>query len=261
MHYGDLLLRFTTPVLLLVLIILLVRRKQHREFPVFFAYVTFSIVADSARQIASGHPADYFIVYWAAEAFYGILALLVLREVFHRVFVVEYDLHPWVRYLLPFTVVLILSFSIYQGIQHTTGYSKIRYIKEMIYWFDLGVHTFQGALLLLLLGLRVIFPVRWLRYEFGIIAGFGCNAVFTMSADLLHFDFGSSYEAFFRYGPPIGFILATLIWLQAFYRPPEEIKRTGHDPQEILDLMRRHASTAERIKEWLRHNRPFALPR
>ena len=31
--------------------------------------------------------------------------------------------------------------------------------------------------------------------------------------------------------------------------------------QEILDLMRRHASTAERIKEWLRHNRPFALPR
>ena len=104
---------------------MLIGRKQHRQFPFFFAYAIFSVVADTARQIASGHPVRYFIVYWSAEALYGIVALLVLREVFHRVFEVEYDLYRWVRFLLPLTVVLILAVSVYHGIHRTAGYSHV----------------------------------------------------------------------------------------------------------------------------------------
>ena len=106
MHNGDLLLRFTGPAFLLVLVILLVKRKHHREFPFFFTYAIFSIIAAIARQTASSHPVGYFIVYWSAEALYGILALLVLREVFHHVFSVEYELHPWIRFPLPVTVIV-----------------------------------------------------------------------------------------------------------------------------------------------------------
>lgn len=261
MHYLDSLLRLIASGLLLGVITLLVTRKLYREFPFFFTYAAFSIAAHVFRHIASGHPVGYFIVYWSAEAIYAILALLVIREVFHHVFRVEYQLFRWMRFLLPVTVVVILGFSIYQGMESSAGYNKIRYAKEMIYWFDVGVHAFQVVLLLLLFALRLVFPVGWLRYEFGILAGFGCNAIFTTTADLLWFEHGTRYAAFFQYGPPAGYILATLIWLHAFALPPEKIKPPDYTLKEAVELINQQWGTFDVIRKWLRRNRPFQLSR
>ena len=259
MHYGDLLLRFSTPAILLVLIALLVRRKLYREFPLLFSYAIFSIIADISRQIASGHPVGYFIVYWSAEAIYGVLALLVLREAFHHVFSVEYRLLRWMRFVLPVTVMVILAFSIYEGMLSSAGYNKIRYVTEMIYWFDTGVHAFQGGLLLVLIVLSSVFPVRWLDYEVGIVIGLGINAIFTILADVLWFDFGNRFPMFLRYGPPAGYILATLIWLLAFSVPPKQTTKREYTDKEIAEIMREQWRTLAIIRKWLRRNRPFQL--
>src|SRR5947209_8700035 len=82
MHYAGLFLSFTAMALLLALIAILIKRKLHCEFPFFFAYAMFSIIAAISRQLASGHPVGYFIIYWSAEIIYAVLALLVVREVF-----------------------------------------------------------------------------------------------------------------------------------------------------------------------------------
>lgn len=261
MSYLDLLLRLVASVLLVALIALLVRRKLRPQFPFFFIYSILSILGTLSGQIASSHPVAYFIFYWSAQATYAVFALLVIREVFHHVFRSEYRLLRWMRFVLPITVIVILGFSIYQGIQSSAGYSKVRYVKEMIYWFDLGVHTFQAALLLLLIGLRAFFAAEWLRYEFGILSGLGCNAIFAMSADLLWFEYGSRFATFFQYGPPVGYILATLIWLQAFFPSPEEIQRPDHDPKELLGVMREQWRSLAIIRKWLRRNRPFQFSR
>jgi hypothetical protein len=52
-----------------------------------------------------------------------------------------------------------------------------------------------------------------------------------MFSMLLRFELGRNYEALFRYGPPVGYIIATLIWLHAFvYRPT-----IGLTPQMALE--------------------------
>src|SRR5947209_7357054 len=86
MHDANLLLRLVGLTFLIVLVVLLKKRKEQREFPFFFAYAMFSIIAAISRQLASGHPVGYFIIYWSAEIIYAVLALLVVREVFQHVF-------------------------------------------------------------------------------------------------------------------------------------------------------------------------------
>jgi len=86
-------------------------------------------------------------------------------------------------------------------------------------WFDVGVNGIAGIFLPLVIVLVLIFAVPWPRYEMAILGGFGVCAYTTMLSLLLRFQGGSRYDLLFRYGPPFGFIAATLIWLFAFIRP------------------------------------------
>lgn len=261
MHDANTLLRLFGIILLLGITILLIRRGQHREFRFFFIYVIFSIIAAMSRQIASGHPIVYFVLYWSAEAIYAVLALMVIREVFHHVLSFEYRFTRWARFLLPVTVIVIFGVSVYQGIHSSAGYSKILYLTQMIHWFDFGVHAFQAGLLVLLIVVCSLFSVPWLRYEFGIIIGFGINAVFTMAADLLWVEYGSRVALFSRYGPPAGYILATLMWLLAFSAPAKQGSKSEYSEKEMLELLREQWRTLAIIRKWLRRNRPLLLSR
>jgi len=235
MNYLNLLLRWPGLALLLVLIALLIRRKQHRKFSLFVAYLAFSILAAIVRIIASRDQLAYFVAYWSAEVIFATLALLVIRQVFHRVFAVEYRLFRWMRFLLPVTVVLILGFSFYEGVQVWNGHSQIRQLIAMINGFDIGVHAFQAALLFLLLVLRLLFPARWLRYEFGILTGYAFNSIVNICGDLLWLKYGSGYRLFYTYGPPMAFMLTTLIWLWVFSAPPEAIAKMNPSPDKLHD--------------------------
>ena len=82
MPVGDLLLRLTAPLILLALIVVLIRRKLYRQFPVFFVYLAYALSASGLRIAVKSQPKSYFVIYWSADIIYGILALLVIREVF-----------------------------------------------------------------------------------------------------------------------------------------------------------------------------------
>jgi hypothetical protein len=111
-----------------------------------------------------------------------------------------------------------------------------------------------------LLALTLAFPVEWRQYEFGILAGFGLNASITMIAYLLRFEWGSSFETFFRYGPPVAYFLATLIWLHAFFHPPQPMPRSQMDYQEMLGVVRRSRELLEKIEKALGLRRRVISP-
>jgi hypothetical protein len=207
-----------------------------------------------------GRPFLFFWIYWITAALDGMLALLVLREVFHRVFALPYAMYRWFRFLLPVTVLIILSISIWEMIYHPFGRSALGRLVSAVYWFDLGVHALEGAILLLVVALTLIFPVEWRQYEFGILAGFGISAGVTMFADLLRFVGGSTYETFFRYGPSVAYLLVTLIWLHAFIQPLQSPPRSQMDWEEMLGVVHRSREMLEKIKRTFGLRRQLLAP-
>ena len=250
MRVTDLILSLMAPTLLALLLVIFVVRRHYREFPFFFVYILYAPLA-TLRVLAGGRPLFHFWVYWITEALYGILALLVLREVFHRVFALPYDAYRWFRYLLPSALLMILGLSFSEAVIHPQGAGYIPRLITAIYWFDLGVHALEGTVLLLVIALIVVFPVAWRQHEFGILAGFGISACTTMLADVLVLNAGSRYETFFRYGPPIAYVLATFIWLHAFLRPPQSRPQSQLHPDEMLEIVRRSRKLLEKIERAL----------
>src|SRR5215472_13763508 len=251
MTVRDLILSFTAPAILLVLALIIVRRRLYREFPLFFTYVVFSAVVGALRETAIDHRFLYFWLYWITEALYGILALLVLREVFNRVFALPYEDYRWFRFLLPAALFIILGFSFLEAVIHPSGGGYIPRLITAIYWFDLGVHALEGTVLLLVVALIVVFPVAWRQHEFGILAGFGVSACITILADLMMLQAGSRYETFFRYGPPIAYVLATFVWLHAFLLPAQSRPQSQLHPDEMLEIVRRSRKLLEKIERAL----------
>ena len=258
MRIGDLILSYIPPVILLCIAGILVWRRLSAEFPFFFSSVVYAAAAGVLRTAVVYDAFLYFWLYWISEALYGVLALAVLREIFHRVFALPHAAFQWVRLLLPGALFLILTLSVWEMLYHPLGRNPR--IVSGIYWFDFGVHLLEGLILLLVLGLTTVFPVSWRRYEFGILAGFGINASVTMLAYLFRFEWGSRYELFFRYGPPVGYLLATLIWLHAFLQPPESLPKAQIGRDEMLGVVRRSRELLEKIEKVLGLRRHFAIP-
>jgi hypothetical protein len=259
MPVRDLILSFSAPAALICLLIIFLHRKMYREFSSFFIYIVYTLSA-TVLILLGGPPLVRFVVYWIAEALSAVLALLVLREVFHRVFALPYAAYGWFRFLLPGTVAIIVGVSLWETLTRPLGSGYLPRIASAIYWFDLGVHALEGTILLLVLALTIVFPVTWRRYEFGILAGFGISACVSMLADLLLLEWGHSHEMFFRYGPPIAYFLATLVWLHAFFRPPQPSRRSQMEPQELLEVVRRSRELLEKIEKALGLRRRVISP-
>src|SRR5690348_9924 len=109
----DLILSFTAPAILVGLAIILFRRRFYREFPLFFAYILYVPIADALRISVTGRATPYYWLYWITEAIYGIAEVLVIREVFRRIFALQYATWRWFRLILPGTVLLILALSLW----------------------------------------------------------------------------------------------------------------------------------------------------
>jgi hypothetical protein len=248
MSVVDLILRFTPAVILLVLAVVFVRRHFYKEFPLFFAYVAFSLIATAARFSVRNEPVPYFVVYWTTDAIYALLALLALNEVFKRVFELDYKEHPWFRFVLPLTALVIAGFFITQP--YVLSLAPAARISNIIFSFDIGVHCLEGVILLLFLLLQKILASAYDQYESGILTGFGLAAYITMSADVARSDFGSGFELYFRYAPPLGYILAAAIWLHAFVRKPLPQQKLKIRISELLQLLKRQQEFMDKISKW-----------
>lgn len=250
MTASDLVLSLAPPAILLGLVIIFLARKLYREFPLFFVYVLYASIAGILRTTV-GNRLLYFRLYWTTEAVYGVLGLLVIYEVLRRVFPIEHEhaSQRRLRWLLPVGVLLMLGlFTLLETRYHPLGHGQIPRLVRGIYWFDVGVHALEGIVLILVVALTQVFSLSWRKYEFGILTGFGISSFVTMFADLFRFELGGGYETFFRYGPPIAYLVAALVWLEAFFRPPEPDRR---DPQTGPDEMLDEVGRAKDFLAWI----------
>jgi hypothetical protein len=231
-------------------LVILARRRLYHRFPFFFAYTLYSILVTVVRLRTMGTPAVFFVSYWSTEIVYGILELLAIREVFKSVLEMYYSLYRWTRWLLPIAVTVMFGNSIWRAIYRSVGGGPLGGLAAGAYSLVLGILCLQAAIFLLCLRLsfRKHSPIRWTRYEAGILIGFGLAAVATALIRLARPQVGPAMELAFRYLPAIAYMAAVVIWLAAFWREEPPLARKPTDPElfkRAAEFMRRAAEDAE----------------
>src|SRR5215469_13211904 len=244
MWIGDFVAWWLPLAILLVLAGVFVVRRFYRDFPFFFSYIVFTVLAALARVSVRGSPLVYFWVYWATDAMLGLLALFALNEVLKHLFSIDYAEHWWFRLSLPTVAFSIALLFLVLPVGRVTRYP----VRNAVFSFDLGMHCLEVLILLLFVFLDKILVAAYDQYDFGIVRGFGVSALVTILADLLRSHFGKGFTVYFAYAPPLAYIVATLIWLYAFVRKPPSRQKLPITIRELLGLLRREAEVAEKIR-------------
>lgn len=243
----DILIGLIVQVLNIWLEAVLLRRKAHREFPFFFLYVSASILIGLIRAGVSGNYRLYFEVYWGTEAIYVILALLALHEVFRKVFAAFYE-KRWFWLFFPSVVIAISALAIIY--RFGSPPAQANRVMSFIISMGMAVNLVQALLFVLFFLLVWLNGIRWREYPFGIVMGFAAIAIVTFAASWARSEFGTRLNVVSRYAPAVAYILAVIVWLETFLRPPapEPQWRLKIAPEQLLKEIRQYSKILGKLR-------------
>jgi hypothetical protein len=164
-----------------------------------------------------------------------------MHESFRKVLRPYFPGKKWFDALVPGVVLVILALCGWKALQQFPGQSSRM---NLIYFaFYLASDYIRAAIFGLFALLVIFWRARWQPCAFGVMKGFGFYTIAGMLADLLRSDFGTRMDLFFKYLPPVAYIVACLIWLGAFLQrePVNSSGTTGSlaDLDEIIELLTR----------------------
>lgn len=230
------------------LVVLLVRRRIQSLFPMFLAYVVFSLAASVAKLCVYSDYRTYYFVYWGTEAFDVLLATLALLEVFRWTFALFWQ-SWWYRGFLYGSVLLVLGLAIANAVLNPPA--NMHPIGAVIYSSGIVLNFMQLTIFAVFWLLSKRLQIGFRRYAFGIMIGFGVSSFGTLFARVLRSGFGTNFTAVATYIPPVAYILALGFWLHVFWReePPESEREMPLTPEELAEQMQRYA---ELMKQYTR---------
>jgi hypothetical protein len=245
MRKTDILLGLVGLIAATWLAIVLVRRKIYHEFPLFFSYVSFSIVFITLRLSISNNYQLFFIVSWTTESIYVLLAIFVLHEVFRRVFAAFYE-KRWFWLFFPLVVAAIFAIAI----AYRLGSPPVQASRLISLILTLGtaVSLVQVAIFGLFFLLVWFHGIRWRDYPFAVVVGFAIIALGSLWGNWSRSVFGTGFNRFFGYAPAVAYIFAVIVWLDTFLRPPSEPKWSLRiTPEQLLEEMRQSTKILQRL--------------
>jgi hypothetical protein len=241
MGHLDIIPTLVGLALVLYLAGLLVRFGLHKRYPLFFAYLLFSIGAEAARLAVTGNYQAFFKVYWATEALYAIFALLALREAFRDVFRIDYEDWPWFRLVFPAAVAILAVFFIGNAMLHPPV--QIPWVIGLIISAEKVVNCVKGGLFLMSFFLALLLLGKsWPTFPYGVSLGFAISALGSGVAFWALSIFGTKFILLAKYGPPVAYIVGVLVWIASCFLPPEPERRWADfsDPEQGLATVRQY---------------------
>jgi hypothetical protein len=199
----------------LTIVLVMLRRKLHRTFPVFFAYIVFhaseTIVAYIVYSISMF---AYYWYYWGCEGIDAIFTLAVIQEIF-RVMFAPYDALKMMgaavfRYL---TIALCL-FAMISAVLSPSGETDRTFAAILV--LDRSVQVVQLGLVVFLFAFCRLFGMTWRHYVFGIAAGLAFITSVGTAVIALRTHMGQAGNTLFAYAAPIGFFLGNVLWSYYF---------------------------------------------
>jgi hypothetical protein len=227
--------QFLITILMVLLVAVLIRRKIWRQYPFFCAYIAFSIADSVALFLVRNHYLAYFQVYWSDQVVYSALGMLALYDVFRHIFRPFYELFRWFWIIFPATILTVLTASIFLTILRPP--TQAPGVLGVVLSFAVIDSYIQMGLFCMFFVLMILLGIRWRSYAFGIIEGFAASALGSLLGFGVRYVLGVNYNTLGRLAPPLGFLFAVLLWLNAFLRPP--------DP--VVDHLEKESITAEQL--------------
>ena len=247
MSKSDLLLSLGGLIAAAWLVIVLTQRKVFSEFPFFFLYVSFSVAFIILRLSVSGNYQLFFWVSWSTEAIYVLLALLTLHEVFRKVFAAFYE-NRWFWLFFPVVVIAISVLAVIYRLGSPPA--QANEVISLIISLGMAVNLVQALLFVFFFFLVWLNGIGWREYPFGIVMGFAAIAIVIFTVEWARSVFGTKLNAVWSYSPAVAYILAVILWLKTFLRPPEPEPqwRLKITPEQLLEEIRQYSKILGKLR-------------
>jgi hypothetical protein len=248
----NLLLQCIPTGLLCVLLFLLLRRRAYKVCPWFLVYVAFGVAADVGRFAVRNHPHAYYLTYWATEAGYDVLGLVVMYELIRTVL---RDLARtwWGRLIFPIVVIAGVVLSLANA--HATPPQFNSRLASYIVTGEIAVRCVQAFVFTGLVAVVILLRLRWRQYPFGIATGFGGYSFVALLMTTKFSDFGTRFTFLWGWTLIVAYSIAVLIWIWFFSAPQEPETPNPNLPGSSPEALKRHQATLEQYLDWLRRMR------
>jgi hypothetical protein len=225
--------------------VLLVRRKAHRNFPMFFLYVVFEIWESISGLSVYSNLVIYYFVFWANNVIVLIISTLALLEVFRWVFVLFW-LRWWFRGALYGAMAGALALAIYDDILYPPV--SMETFGGLIFTCGIAVYFVQLTIFALFCLLSKHLQIRFRRYAFGIMLGFAIIALGALVPRVFWREFKMNF--FMRvYTPAIMYLLGLIFWLHVFLQRERPIPEWSLSltPDQLADQIKQQAKIFKRL--------------
>jgi hypothetical protein len=227
----DLLL---TLVLLLVLSVIMVRKRLNRELPIFFFFLVFSYLSSviALTLLRTSFPLYCWSTY-IGSTLERIFFFVVIMEIFCRIIAPYNAIRRLARtsLILSSCVLLPLALAFGRAETQTSGASVlIRLIVETLR----TLYVMQLGTVLVFLVFAKYLRIRWKSFEFGIILGFGIEALLSTPVHTLMGFYGRRLPSFVTTiaGPSYCFVVLT--WIYYALQPEDSL--TAMPPVQSQEL-------------------------
>jgi len=231
-----------------VLCLLLIVRRYYRDFPIFSAYITLSLVATIILWSLINNARYYSVIYWTYDALGIGLIFLALNEALRSVFRNFLGMR-WFRWLFPGIGIVMVSVAILRIILLPRPAFSL--FTTSILGLEIAVGFLQFGIFSLFIVLMRLFHLRWGQHAAGIVFGFGISAAGSLVAFLLRSEFGKKFDPVVRIAPPIAYIIGVAIWLATFLKAesgrPEAAWAAKLTPEQMIFELKRHTKTVKGI--------------
>jgi hypothetical protein len=231
-----------------VLCLLLIARRYYREFPIFFASVSLTVVATIILLGVSNNTHYYALVFWPSDALGLFLTFFALNEALRSVFRNFLGMR-WFRWLFPGIGIAMLCVAALRILLHPRPAFSL--FTTTVIGLEIAVGFLQFGIFSLFVVLMRLFHLRWGQRAAGIVFGYGVSAAGALVAFLLRSEFGTKFDPVVRIAPPIAYIIGVAIWLATFLKAePERSEAAWADkltPEQMITELKRHTKTVKGI--------------
>jgi hypothetical protein len=212
-----------------ILAIVVIFRKSWRDLPAFSGYALFSATASLALYAIPGshHNLTYFYAYWISEAGAIVLGLVIVREIFMKLFAPHLALRKLASMIFRVAIILLVAFGcavMYAQAPGAQGVYKGVMIGEE------AVRIVEVGLIMFLFLSSGAFGLHWRQGIFGIALGLGIFTCVELVALAVYLNIGTTAFAGFEIARLVASNLSLLVWL-AYLLAPERATAGAEMPK------------------------------
>lgn len=212
-----------------ILSIAVVRGKAWRELPGFSAYILF-VTSTSLLKLGifrSHSGIAYFWVYWICEAVAIVLGLVVVREIFMKLFAPHLALRKLATLIFRVAIIMLVAFGCAVMYVQAPGAQGIM---NSVMIGEEATRIVEVGLIMFLFLSSGAFGLHWRQNVFGIALGLGIFTAVELVMLAVRLHLGPSVMGAFSLARLLAFDLSLMVWL-GYLLAPERATSSADVPK------------------------------